>query len=278
MRICPRRARGRHAGFTLIELLVVIAIIAILIGLLLPAVQKVRESAARAQCQNNMHQLGIAFHAYNDANTVLPFEPQIANYTSLFVIILPHIEQGNMVTSGTYGPVSTYLCPARRNTQVGAKTDYCGAWTAQLQGAGNSITNPTTAGTVGVSLSMVTNAAGSSNTILLSHKVLRPGNYLGGSSHDSGYVNTSSGAGGADHMRCADPGGSGSSANLGYTKDDNNVDENHMGGPHAGGSPVLYADGSVNMYAYSYTGGGLDNCHTWMALWAYNRSTAVPIP
>jgi prepilin-type N-terminal cleavage/methylation domain-containing protein len=128
MRPSSRRWR---TGFTLVELLVVIAIIALLIGLLLPAVQRVREAANRISCANNLHQIGLAFQMYHNDYSRLP-PCQLDNSGATWaVLILPYLEQGNLYNQwdlkksyyqqtdvARLTSVPSYFCPSRRTYQT----------------------------------------------------------------------------------------------------------------------------------------------------------------
>jgi prepilin-type N-terminal cleavage/methylation domain-containing protein/prepilin-type processing-associated H-X9-DG protein len=323
-----RPLQHARSAFTLIELLVVIAIIAVLIGLLVPAVQKVRDAAARAQCSNNLKQIGLAHYGYHDTYKKFPSSVVTGSHAE-YRIILPWIEQGiqQTITYASAAPIAVFVCPGRRSTDQ-PWADYAGGFSVLQQIPSNS-TDPTLLalsrahtvldnGSSSVTLTLITNADGTSNTLLYAHKFVQPQNYGSinvplfspydhNSCLDAGWA---AGEGGTIFTPLTTPnyqppGAKTTRANWGSHRCTSGLiaDVNHtrdytaalgsangfpartnitamqtigyeavFGGPHAGASPCLWADGSVRGLQYGLPG------VTLCALWGWDDGVQVAIP
>jgi prepilin-type N-terminal cleavage/methylation domain-containing protein len=267
----------RKKAFTLIELLVVIAIIAILIGLLLPAIQKVRTAAARTSNINNLKQIGLAVANFHDVNGFLPVNQPLSSNNGQgagappntwcgFFQILPFIENGNLYSQAAAQlaawesngnqplniKIKTYLDPSRNRPGYG---DYGnGNWFGPMTDYainGVSFGGPTPQ----LSSSSVSNLNGASNTIWCGEKAIDPSNYgtnWANNWDECIYTGSYGGTGRWNNQIYSDQ-----TVGKNDTEDlngNNSWFANNWGSPYDAGCPFMFLDGGVRFIPYTYSG------------------------
>ncbi|HVS35965.1 MAG TPA: DUF1559 domain-containing protein [Gemmataceae bacterium] len=270
------RSRVRRWGFTLIELLVVIAIIAILIGLLLPAVQKVREAAARTQCCNNLHQIAVAAQDYHASFGYLP-DPgtgdAVANIGGSAqpggwsFQLLPYIEQNAVFANASVKiPQKVYLDPGRsRTSTVLNDTAHGGRYTGWAVTDFSMNVIPFGGGTNGdpfTQMTIVNILDGASNTVFIGEKSVDPNRYIsdGGDWDEPLYAG---GWGGTERN------------GTGIYKDAPGVPyAGNWGAPYSGGAPFAMYDGSVRLVPHGF------DANSFFTYLTHNKGDvpAVPLP
>jgi prepilin-type N-terminal cleavage/methylation domain-containing protein len=267
------RRRRVAQGFTLIELLVVIAIIAVLVSLLLPAVQQAREAARRTQCKNNLKQIGLAFHNYHDKSNVLPAggndsgtgapcgaccNANNRGEWNWMYQILPEIDQANLFNTPAGAAndtkiyttaVGAYYCPSRRSPTIygtTAKTDYAGS-------AGDGMTNYNGAMSrrgckPAISMSFIKD--GTSNTLMVAEKQTNPKNFGGSGGDNEPWANS---GWDQDHIRWGNltdrP-----APDTAHPAEPPTFWSGRFGSTHVGAFHGVLVDGSVRSISYNIDG------------------------
>ncbi len=244
---------GLRKGFTLIELLVVIAIIAILIALLLPAVQQAREAARRSSCKNNLKQLGLAFHNYNETHTIFPPASVSSSAIGAFALILPYMEQSALYdkwnfslpqndaanASASSTPVIAYFCPSKPRSSLNSSSTAYGDYAVSSgTGHSNSATHSNWKGMFNQNsntrLRDVTD--GTTNTFMAGEKTTKESTALISCQYRWGWHATRN----TQQVRINETVVTASPVRI---FDDNTA---NFGSDHVGGAHFVFADGSVH--------------------------------
>lgn len=274
-----RVSSRQRAGFTLIELLVVVAIIAVMLGLLLPAVQKVRETASRTKCVNNLKQMGLALHNYEIQNEHFPagyYQFGMYTYTGWQLQLLPYVDQMNMwnesvaYLSGNQSdtdfnsypavnyPLPLFICPTNTRPTIDVYNSVSYEITSYM-GCSGTVSNSASPGgllyyNASVTIGQITD--GSSNTIAVGERPCS-GNLFWGwgfAPYGTGYGDGDTVLGSNDAYLAVDCSDLATNVGLQAPSEPYNtgaIDTAHYWSFHDGGANFLFCDGSVHFLSYS---------------------------